>query len=107
MLVSFSSGRAGAEPRWSTKVELSRLQAKSGPRARYGGEEWRWLGPGAQGLSSGTLVTPKVPYLQKVQSKILLLPYENSRKIINTPKKKKKIPDESATLSGEGSSRSR
>lgn len=63
--------------------------------------------PWSTGTLAGTLVTPKVPYLQKVQSKILLLPYENSRKIINTPKKKKKIPDESATFSGEGSSCSR
>lgn len=101
MLVSFSSGRAGAEPRWSTKVQLSPLQAKSGPRARSGGEEWRWVGPAA-GASSGTLMTPQVPCLQEVQSKVLSLPYENSRKI-NTPKKKKKIPDESAAYPGAGS----
>lgn len=58
--------------------------------------------PWSTGTSSGMLVTPKVPYL----SKILLIPCENSRKIINTPQKRK-IPDETATFSGEGSSRSR
>lgn len=36
--------------------------------------------PWSTGASSGMLMTPQVPYLQEVQSKILSLPYENSRK---------------------------
>lgn len=64
----------------------------------------KWLGSGAQDFLREAGDTQKFHTSRSCsQSKILLLPFENSKKMINTKKIKKKIPDESATFSGEGS----
>lgn len=58
--------------------------------------------PGAQDFLRDADDTQRFRTSRKCnQSTIVLLPYENSKKIINT--KKKSIPDMSATFSGEGS----